>query len=201
MNGMRAFVVCVACAVAGVSAVAPVRAGHSAVGCSACHTPHNAESGEGPLWSPKYHNVETSYSLYATRTLDADVQQPNGATRLCLGCHDGSYGPLAGDGDSGAGRVLGTDLRNDHPVSFHYGSAAAADPHIRPASSPAGTGSKTIADILDAEGRAQCTTCHDVHQSTPVPALLRWNLAPGGDDSEAVRDRAMTDMCRVCHDK
>ncbi len=103
-------------------------------------------------------------------TLEATLAQPTGASRLCLGCHDGttalgnlrvpprigpvSLGPLTGRAS------LGTDLSDDHPVSFVFDSALAlrqgqlADPSSLPA---------TIR--LDRTKQMQCSSCHDPHES------------------------------------
>jgi len=188
----------------------PVLAAHSDYGCSNCHTPHHARSGEVPLWSPKYYNNNTQYTLYDSPTLDADVQQPTGASRLCLSCHDGSYDHVdatEGEDTNGSGHAtnLGTDLSNDHPISFNYDAVAAADEHVKVSSSPAGIGAKTIADILDTSGMMQCSTCHDVHESGLGPNLLRWDLYTGPADPDTgeptFSGRAESTMCRTCHDK
>lgn len=58
--------------------------------CIVCHTPHNSDVSvaDAPLWN---HEVSTAlYTLYSSPTLDATVNQPSGASKLCLSCHDGS---------------------------------------------------------------------------------------------------------------
>jgi hypothetical protein len=56
--------------------------------CIFCHSSHNA-SKEGPLW-----NHETTapgkFVTYDRSTLAGKPDQPNGATKLCLSCHDGT---------------------------------------------------------------------------------------------------------------
>ncbi len=56
--------------------------------CVFCHTPHNASSA-GPLWN---HGLSGStYTLYTSSTLSGvSVRAPEGNTKLCLSCHDGS---------------------------------------------------------------------------------------------------------------
>ena len=134
--------------------------------CIFCHTPHNANPTRG-LWNRELPGV--SYQLYASSTLKAQLNQPTGSSRLCLSCHDGilslgnlrvppdgaplALGPLSGS------TVLGTDLSDDHPVSFVYDSALAlgrgglADPLTLPS---------TIR--LDDTRQLQCTSCHDPHE-------------------------------------
>ncbi len=55
--------------------------------CIFCHTPHGAEP-KTPLWN--HHNSNAKYIPYSSSTMIAKVGQPNGASILCLGCHDGT---------------------------------------------------------------------------------------------------------------
>lgn len=77
--------------------------------CVFCHTPHNAITGDSgaslinaPLWNHTLsdpsltYDVKTQSSTY-TNTITGDVylhsqplDQPDGASRLCLSCHDGT---------------------------------------------------------------------------------------------------------------
>ncbi len=191
----------------GVIAVAPARAGvestvHnlSASGpgtlrapevtnvCVFCHTPHDASPTRG-LWNHELPAV--TYRPYESSTLEAEIDQPTGASRLCLSCHDGTLalgairklepgaqhpalGPLTGTA------VLGTDLSDDHPVSFVYDAQLAArvpelaDPALLPH------------DVrLDETGQLQCTSCHDPHEDRR-PKFL-------------VRERRFGELCLSCH--
>lgn len=62
--------------------------------CVFCHTPHAAEAVAGtPLWNRKL-STET-YETYQSGSLDATgpgvpLGQPNGISKLCLSCHDGT---------------------------------------------------------------------------------------------------------------
>jgi predicted CXXCH cytochrome family protein len=75
---------------------------------------------------------------------------------------------------------LGTDLSDDHPISFVYDTALAirdgqlADPATLPKSLP-----------LDETQQLQCTTCHDAHEN-PYRKFLRMD------------DRAGA-LCAACH--
>jgi hypothetical protein len=102
--------------------------------CVFCHTPHdaNARVTEAPLW-----NRETStkqFQLYNSPTLDAEVEQPSGTSKLCLSCHDGtvaidSYGGNLGGKQVRSEAALAGDalqLANDHPISFVYDDSLAA---------------------------------------------------------------------------
>lgn len=154
--------------------------------CVFCHTPHNA-SPTRALWNRALPGV--TYELYASTTLKAQLNQPTGTSRLCLSCHDGilalsnlrlppsgtqlTLGPLTGR------TVLGTDLSDDHPISFIYDSALAlargglADPLTLPA-----------AIRLD-NGQLQCTSCHNPHEDRQ-PKFLRMDNRSGA-------------LCTACH--
>jgi len=68
--------------------------------CVFCHTPHAAEPTQGPLWNRELSSA--TYNTYVSGSLDsgrpglnplADPQplpQPNGVSKLCLSCHDGT---------------------------------------------------------------------------------------------------------------
>ena len=104
-----------------------VKASQPAGVCLFCHTPHNANPTRA-LWNRELPGV--TYELYTSSTLRATLNQPTGTSRLCLSCHDGllalgnlrvppptgplTLGPLTGPD------VLGTDLSDDHPISFVY---------------------------------------------------------------------------------
>jgi predicted CXXCH cytochrome family protein len=178
--------------------------------CFVCHTPHNAvdpaASGldYAPLWN---HEVgSTVYTLYSSATLDHTPGQPDGSSKLCLSCHDGSVavdnfgGVTTGtifvsdamfDGPPGssvgAARDFGTSLDNDHPVSFLYDPVATADPEIYPSTATTPIGG-TIASRLLVDGKVQCSSCHDVHDVDGNPHLL-------------VIDNSGSGLCLTCHAK
>lgn len=56
--------------------------------CVFCHIPHNANTGiAGPLWNRA--QTTQTFTVYASQTMDAAVDPPHVASRLCLSCHDG----------------------------------------------------------------------------------------------------------------
>jgi hypothetical protein len=57
--------------------------------CVFCHTPHGANLTEGPLWNRQIPSNST-YTPYGSSSIDATIQQPNGVSKLCLSCHDGT---------------------------------------------------------------------------------------------------------------
>ncbi len=171
--------------------------------CVVCHIPHDADSSvtDAPLWN---HAVTTaSYTPYSgpSGTLDATVGQPGGVSKLCLSCHDGTVAIDAFDGKPGTefmddinpARNLGTDLSDDHPISFTYDTALATadgelfDPATQTVSTASETG--TINDVLLINGKVECASCHDVHNKDTA-------------DGDFLRiTRTGSAICLSCHDK
>jgi len=149
--------------------------------CVFCHAPHNSAP-TAPLWNREA--IGNIYTPYASSTLKSAPGQPNGASLLCLSCHDGTVAlgkvfsraaEIAMVGGPGAkmppgDRNLGIDLRDDHPVSFTYASSL-------PNAELAGAATLTGRVKLDATGRMQCTACHDAHSNEFSKFLVRTNVA------------------------
>ncbi|MCX6154511.1 MAG: multiheme c-type cytochrome [Candidatus Kapabacteria bacterium] len=157
--------------------------------CIFCHTPHAAKP-RNPLWNRDDPGI--TYSLYQSTTLHASLGQPDGSSVLCLSCHDGTIalGKVASRStnitfNSGittlpSGRSnLGTDLRNDHPISFLYNAAlAAANGELRDPSQLSG-------GVTLSNSKVQCTSCHDSHYSI-YPSFLVASTQRSG-------------LCTNCH--
>jgi predicted CXXCH cytochrome family protein len=157
--------------------------------CEFCHTPHTGVP-QRALWNREDSGVV--YTPYRSSTLKATVGQPTGASKLCLSCHDGTValGRVRNRSVQPAVRAaaqrllrgpanLGTDLSDDHPISFRYDSAlAAAAGELRqpPQAGPV---------HLDPAGELQCTSCHDPH-SDPNGKFL-------------VVNNAASALCLKCH--
>lgn len=157
----------------------PIRAEGETEICKFCHVPHNPVAAV-PLWSHALSEV-AAYELprlSRTRARAQTPPQPDGASRLCLSCHDGTVAlgdlgrPARRVTMTGAQRLepgrrghIGTDLSGSHPVSFVYRDAGlepddgAADMSLRPLDSVLSEGVVR----LDAQHKVQCTTCHDPH--------------------------------------
>ena len=164
--------------------------------CIVCHTPQNGDTSidDAPLWN---HEVTAAnFTPYSSDTLDAAVGQPNGVSKLCLSCHDGTVavdnfgGVTEGSvfleaGDDG---YVGNDLSNDHPISFAYDTAlAAADGGLfDPSAQDSGLGS-TIDDDMLFGGSLECASCHNAH-GAGFPSFLRLSNAGSA-------------LCLTCHDK
>ncbi len=176
-----------------------VRATSETQVCVFCHVPHGASQSRA-VWNRDlgYQANGTLYTLYGSTTLEAPPNRPNGATRLCLSCHDGALalGSLmnletarpasvalqGGVTTMPAGpRNLGTDLRNDHPVSLVI---PVTDPEI--VAPPNGDAVKLKTGTSAAKDAVQCTSCHDPHLATP-----RF----------LVKSNARGAVCLTCHPK
>ncbi|MDP2668848.1 MAG: cytochrome c3 family protein [bacterium] len=201
--------------------------------CVFCHTPHGADTGvAAPLWNRA--QTAATFTVYSSATLDSLPNQPTGTSLACLSCHDGTiafdairnlpgsggYNPAAPSAGwifSGGSNTmssisianLGTDLRNDHPISMVY--ADAKSPSSSSANQSAGfrpvvtTGDKKCvgAGISDCNSPnalplssatiggpadyVQCTSCHDPHRSD-TPTFLR-------------KSNADSALCLTCHIK
>jgi predicted CXXCH cytochrome family protein len=162
--------------------------------CKVCHTPHNGSMlPEAPLWN---HELTTStFTLYTSSTLNATMGQPDGNSKLCLSSHDGTvalenFGGVTNGSTYMSGPALvGTNLSNDHPVSFTYNAALAlADPELYdPTTTQSGLGGTITGTMLFSE-KMQCASCHDVHNSFGINGLL-------------VKSNAASALCLTCHDK
>ena len=122
------------------------------------------------------------------------------------------FGREIGNANHGFTRNLGTDLRNDHPISFTYDSSlASADGELR---YPSGSTSPTIIANRGGGvkphfpltgGKVQCTTCHDPHKETQK--FLRKNRFAQNVGPETTQttysDWAFSDtndqICVACH--
>ena len=168
--------------------------------CIVCHTPHNADTSvaDAPLWN---HEVtQATFTTYSSPTLDATVGPPSGVSKLCLSCHDGtvaidSYGGNSGTKYIDGGKKPGTDLSNDHPISFTYGSAlAASDGELVDPAADADGDPETVGDgtpyLPLFNGTLQCATCHDVH-----------NTVSQGNPDLLIRPRSGSQICLTCHTK
>jgi hypothetical protein len=174
--------------------------------CKFCHIPHNA-SAPSALWSRRLSSVD--YQTPSIRTPQGDRitgPQPDGSSRLCLSCHDGTIAlgeiageprriAMAGTPRLGPGRrgFLGTDLSGSHPISF-----VVPDGDYGTSDTDRDMGLKSLNVIhaspevrLDAEGKMQCTTCHDPHRDN----YYRQGFVPRFWVLPTVEE-----VCLTCHD-
>jgi len=198
--------------------------------CVYCHTPHGATA-ESILWNrrdPIGPNGDGTFPLYASGTSnlqDGDVQAaaqygptydtyPNGASRLCLSCHDGvsAIGGVANIGDIpmqpgndtitdyfGPASTAIIDLSVAHPISFVYDATVAGmlnEPGRKVSADQYQIPADPSISPLDGQGRMQCTTCHDPHLDTLLggqAGLPFWRHTTGIIVDE------YDDVCMNCH--
>lgn len=164
--------------------------------CKMCHVPHtaNVTIEDTPLWN---HDLSVAtYTVYGSSTLDATVGQPDGGSKACLGCHDGTVALNAFGGNTFTGADvfipgtanLGSDLSDDHPVSFVYDATLATnDGELNdPTTTTSGLGGTIGQDMLFST-KVQCASCHDPHDNTNAPFLVKSNAGSA--------------LCQTCHTK
>src|SRR5699024_7912334 len=91
---------------------------------------------------------------------------------------------------------LGTDLSDDHPISFDYDAAAAQNPKIRQ------RGMLPSAVRVDARREMQCTSCHEPHNNQFGKFLVMSNQDSKLCASCHVQQRTdirTHDQCAACH--
>jgi hypothetical protein len=175
--------------------------------CKFCHIPHNAVVPQ-PLWGHTLSAVDR-YEVPTVRRgkgMSEPAPQPDGSSRLCLSCHDGTValGDIGGSGSriamAGAQRLdsarrghIGTDLSGSHPISFVVPDGDPGGPD-----SERDMGLRPLALIhseesisLDAKGKMQCTTCHDPHSDRhhDPGRVPRFWVKPTVDE-----------VCLACHE-
>ncbi|PIP43164.1 MAG: hypothetical protein COX17_08510 [Deltaproteobacteria bacterium CG23_combo_of_CG06-09_8_20_14_all_60_8] len=187
--------------------------------CRVCHVPHDHGKDKylnGLLWnhtvsSASYTMYDNTWSSTLTHTQDS---APTGNSKLCLGCHDGSVAIDTFDKYAGGAQQLGVagnydagakvprfmdganlDLRGTHPLSITYAGDTVGEAGGLKADTTTWTGGQTIASTLQ-DGKVQCSTCHDVHDSVGVAVasthLLRAATTGAGTESA---------LCLTCHNK
>jgi predicted CXXCH cytochrome family protein len=194
--------------------------------CIYCHTPHGAKGVDRfagdpriPLWNRSLHETQ-AYTLYDSPTFDGKASysdtKPRGYSLLCLSCHDGisNLNELI-NGTSAAFTPfnnlsnltfptnpkieIGTDLRDDHPVSFSYdGNLVSLDPAGLKSPGVGGASLLVGGSIklplyapfgipANSGGTLECPTCHDPHDNSKGSFLRASN--------------AGSQLCLTCHIK
>ena len=180
--------------------------------CVFCHTPHQATaaSAQDPLWNHDFPAATPTYGVYASNTLDADMTSAEigqaigsaSASMLCMSCHDGTVavGALYNDPNDPAGGeitpsnsatmitgnpVLGNHT-DDHPLNFTYNAAlATTDGELNTPNSVDWVDAGNTVPLFG--GTVQCASCHDPHDPTNAPFLVKDNTASA--------------LCITCHIK
>lgn len=98
----------------------------------------------------------------------------------CIRCHLGH-----GAGTTPAIRIVGTDLRNDHPISMLYPTATQDPGFNQPPDPLTGWAVNGAAGLRLYSGKVECPTCHNPHDPTVRPFLRKSNEADA--------------LCKTCH--
>jgi predicted CXXCH cytochrome family protein len=143
--------------------------------CRTCHDNASASSGPAMHWRAMgraHVRFDADRGERATGNLD-------GASRRCLGCHDGLS---ASETPHGTGSQAAFDMSNparNHPVGIPYGRGGVRG-RTMPLRSP-----QLLPDRIRLPGgRVSCVSCHDLYSQTPK------RLAMSNDGSR---------LCMTCH--
>lgn len=185
-----------------VSGPGDVRSQRESEVCKFCHIPHHPVQRES-LWSQRLPVAQYETPKLRRSGTETAAPQPDGASRLCLSCHDGTValGDIGGRSSARTAdtritrsmrRYFGTDLSGSHPVSFvvvdgDSSSGPARDMGLKPLATI-----QSDSDVrLDERGRMQCTTCHDPHDDR--------NYRPDRTPHFLVKPTT-TEVCLACHE-
>ena len=242
-----------------VSGPGTVKATQETQICVFCHIPHGAEDiPRAPLWNRRVYGEggypTQTYTPYTSGSLNAlGLDQPDGSSKLCLSCHDGTMAigavnvlngaltdrdptteditmsgvkagtksiPSGQGDDTGFTRNLGTDLTNDHPISFTFDTSLATDDGelynpsdvnvdwigLRQALTSPHPTLPLEPDALN-NPKLQCVTCHDPHirdaELTYSIKFLRLNRFQAANTTPADGAFNQTNdiICLGCHQK
>ena len=193
--------------------------------CGPCHMAHGSDPANQyiPLWS---HQTDTANFTPFVSPHGTTINQPDGPSRACLSCHDGTlaYNQLKGVTVGPEQKVMGDyviggnhDLRGDHPVSFSYNEAINKSPTnslklatetltttLTPGNNLVGL---QVQDAFLRNGNVQCTSCHDVHRARGDSGLNSDKpINTTGHNplllvSGLAQDGTGSGLCRSCHNK
>ena len=168
--------------------------------CVYCHTPHGGST-DAPLWNRQFGSGP--YQMYTSPTIDMTLgTKPGPVSLACLSCHDGTIGidvitnvPNSSSATSTGKKIsdiftsgpdtlkiLGTDLRNDHPIGVTFDKTK--DVMFNELASVKTEGLRFFGSNAD---QVECATCHNPHNKTNTPFLRKSNAASG--------------LCLTCHIK
>ncbi|MHB1068520.1 MAG: cytochrome c3 family protein [Gemmatimonadaceae bacterium] len=169
--------------------------------CVYCHTPHSG-SAAIPLWNRA--STGATYTMYTSTnsaTMNMTVGAAPGPVSLaCASCHDGTVGldvitnkpnastatpvtpaALMGTVFSGTKAVLGSELRDDHPIAVTYNPLLDTDFVAK------ATVETSLRLYGASKDQVECGSCHNPHNNTNAPFLRKSNAASA--------------LCLTCHIK
>lgn len=183
--------------------------------CIFCHTPHNANTSNGPLWNRNISDID-AFTPYTSSTMNANcAATPNPVSLACLSCHDEvGGGAVLASGDNAQHRLVNpSNASGGQPncTACHFTPSGGIFPgswfQIGPDLSNEHPVSLVYNDTLteDADfntppdplsgwsdvklfnGRVECPSCHNPHDPQYVPFLRK-----------TINGSA---LCYVCHNK
>ncbi len=132
--------------------------------CRTCHTPHLVVAAALSL----DRRMKTTRPLRPYQGIAVEL---DGRSLMCLGCHDGTVAPdvyssphAATIADQLGNSRWGTTPLRSHPLGVRY---PAVDEDLQPRAAVEAAGLKLP------NGRIQCTTCHDPHNTHRHAGMLR----------------------------
>lgn len=158
-------------------------------GCSYCHVSSISPTRETLVPLPALFTA--TFGVYDSPTMNSKAAEigvsATGAelySLLCLSCHDGSVAsPVSGFiSPAEVGSPFSEGLQNDHPVNMAYDPSA--DTGLAPVASVVAAGVPLF--YQDGIPTVQCSSCHDPHNKSRSPKLLR--VANNGSG-----------LCLTCH--
>lgn len=148
--------------------------------CTGCHTPH--------LPAPQFVRSITLRSAAAAdrperRALQDQNVQLSAASLMCLSCHNGTVAP---DVFTGVHSMTWSDRSGVRPQRARLVSHPVGTRYPDGAPKYASSGAVTAVGLPLPDGRIQCTTCHDPHNTQRHSGML-------------VTSNERSRLCLACH--
>lgn len=190
--------------------------------CAMCHTPHSKIE-ITPLWNRN--QPPQSYTIYESPSFDMEAEEVlQLPSSQCMTCHNGvssnlvnypgpgsnmdtSYDIINNDPLFSSYSNMGSNLKNNHPVSFIYAPTRDVDNNGFPESRKVGTSRKAIVGSRGVyplygpnDNHFECSTCHDVHDTVEYPGKEINDGKSSGRQIFFLRaDNTGSRMCTDCH--
>lgn len=157
--------------------------------CGVCHTPHRRVAPKAaPLWNPKADLSRRFGTAIGRNAAATGAPRAGTGTTMCLRCHDGTVADAIIAGKQSErpanqqrwGMFRAVHGASDHPVGVAYPQM---DRGYRPMPTVVALGS-----VLLPQGRVECVSCHDPHNSADTSYML-------------VTSNAGSALCLTCHNK
>jgi hypothetical protein len=201
--------------------------------CGPCHMAHSSGSDQAiPLWSHQSTDPGRFTKLFSSPTIVSagiTIRTPDGSSKACLSCHDGTiaYNQIAGQTVGGTANAQfvrgdyvkggGGDLSGDHPISFSYVDAYSklgtnslrAPTDVLNTTLPLNNNlrNQTISAAFLTSGDLQCNSCHDVHRQRGDSGLSSDRPLSTTPHNPLLvvygvaADGLGSALCRSCHNK